>query len=321
MSTSLLIVIAGMTVVSFGILAFLMLSGSQNKQLSRLKQDNERARSYQGSDNKGKGTKSIDEAVLELESEKEASTSDLTLPKRLKYAQLELSTTVYHIFEFAISLVAFALAYRYLNIGMQIMALFAGPVICGAILNRIVMRRFSAFDRDYPPFLLSLVGLLKTGMNPMQAMDAAAQGLEEGSLLRSEVESMLERLRVGIPEERSIGDFGHDIYHPEIELFVQALLLSRKVGGTLSDTLERLAKQVRRRQQFRAAAQSAVGMQRGSIYFILGILVALVGYISATMPDLTKTLGTPIGKHVLQGAIIMVMIGMYWIKQVTKIKA
>lgn len=319
MSTSLLIIIAGLTVASFGVLAYLMFAGPQNKQLTRLRQDNARVRSYEGSDNKGKGTRSIDEAVLELE-EKEASTSELTLPKRLKYAQLELSTTVYHIFEFAISLVIFSIAFRYLNIGMQVLALFSGPVICGALLNRIVMRRFRAFDKDYPPFLLSLVGLLKTGMNPMQAMESAAQGLEEGSLLRSEVEHMLERLRVGIPEDRSIGSFGEDVYHPEIELFVQALLLSRKVGGTLSDTLERLAKQVRRRQQFRAAAQSAVGMQRGSIYFILGILFALLGYISVTMPEITKSLTTDIGVHVLQGAIIMVIMGMYWIRQVTKIK-
>ena len=319
MSTPFLIIIAGLTVMSFGVLAFLMMSGSQGKQLSRLKEGNERARSSD-SPGKGKGTKSIGDAILDLE-ERQAGTSELTLPKRLKYAQLEITTTVFHIFEFAISLVAFAIAFRYFNIGIQIASLFVGPGICGAIIDRLYMRRFKAFDRDYPPFLLSLVGLLKTGMNPMQAMEAAAGGLEEGSLLRSEVEQMLERLRVGIPEDKSIGSFGEDIFHPEIELFVQALLLSRKVGGTLSDTLERLARQVRRRQQFRAAAQSAVSMQRGSIYFILGILVFLLGYINIAMPELTKNLTTPVGFHVLQGAVLLVVLGLYWIKQVTKIKA
>ncbi|MCB0331821.1 MAG: type II secretion system F family protein, partial [Bdellovibrionales bacterium] len=170
------------------------------------------------------------------------------------------------------------------NIIVAFLSLVSGPFLMGFLLNRAVERRFKAFDQDYPQFLLSLVGLLKTGMNAMAALEAAANGLEQGSLVRSEVEIMMERLRFGVSEDRSIGSFGEDIYHPEIELFVQALLLSRRVGGTLSDTLERLAKQVRKRQYFRMAAQAAVGMQRGSIWFIIAILCALEAYLYVAYP-------------------------------------
>ena len=99
-------------------------------------------------------------------------------------------------------------------------------------------------------------------MNSLTALQAASEGLDPESLVRQEVELMLERLRMGVPEDQSIGSFGEDIFHEEIELFVQALLLSRRVGGNLSDTLERLAKQVRKRQYFRESASAAFGQQR-----------------------------------------------------------
>ena len=132
---------------------------------------------------------------------------------------------------------------------------------------------------------------------------------------------MVERLRFGVPEDKSIGSFGEDIYHPEIELFVQALLLSRRVGGTLSDTLERLAKQVRKRQFFRMSAAAAVGMQRGSIWIIILILVGLEVYLLFTYPQaVTGAWKDDLGKQVWQFGIVVILGGIFWVRQVTKIR-
>ena len=132
---------------------------------------------------------------------------------------------------------------------------------------------------------------------------------------------MLERLRFGVSEDKSIGAFGEDIYHTEIELFVQALLLSRRVGGNLSETLDRLAKQVRKRQAFRATARAAVGMQRGSIWFILAIMVGMESYLYFVYPEgVVNALNDPIGWQVWQVGILVIIFGIWWVNQVTKIK-
>lgn len=245
----------------------------------------------------------------------------LTLEKKLKFAQWKMSQPTYRIYSVIISVIFFLIAILKLNILYQALAVFAGPIIMNSLVMGAVNKRFKLFDRDYPSFLLSLVGLLRTGMNPLQALGASAQGLEDGSLVRLEVEIMLERLRLGVPEEKSIGAFGEDVNHPEIELFVQALLLSRRVGGTLSDTLDRLARQVRRRQYFRSQAVAAVGLQRGSIWFILGIQVGLMVYIYITVPVfVTESIANPTGWQVWQFGIIVMMAGMFWVRQVSKIR-
>jgi tight adherence protein B len=250
------------------------------------------------------------------------SSTRLTLQKRLKFAQLsEVPPFAFALGQIGVSIAAFLLARTIFEWVLQALSLTAGPLLINAFINFRMQARFKKFDRDYPQFLLSFVGMLKTGLNPMQALEAAALNLDGQSLVRQEVELMLERLRLGVSEERSIGSFGEDINHPEIELFVQSLLLSRRVGGNLSETIDRLARQVRKRQYFRASANAAVGLQRGSIIFILAILCALEGYLYLVWPEcVTITWTNPKSKPVAQFCLGLILFGLYWVRQVTKIK-
>lgn len=320
-TTLIILLVIGIVSICLGVLLFINFASPTGSSRDQMRNLVSSQRVGEGGNNrKGGGIRSFGDADLE-EKLPTKRTSELTLEKKLKYARWKLPVIGYRAIQIVISLFAFSIAASHFNVGIQMFSLMTGPIVMGSILNIFVDRRFKKFDADYPQFLLSLVGLLKTGMNPIQGLDAASQGLDEASLVRSEVQIMLERLRLGVTEEKSIGSFGEDVYHPEIELFVQALLLSRRVGGNLSDTLERLAKQVRRRQYFRSSAVAAVGLQRGSIWFILAILAALQGYLFYAFPEaILGSLAHPIGWQIWQAAFIMVMVGMLWIKQVTKIK-
>ena len=249
------------------------------------------------------------------------SNAEMTLEKRLMFAHWDMSPTRYYLYTALVTFIFFSIAYIKLNTLGLVVSLFAGRGVMNALVNKAIQKRFNKFDRDYAPFLLSLVGLLKTGMNPIQALGTASSSLENDSLVRFEVELMLERIRAGAPEDKSVGAFGSDINHPEIELFVQALLLSMRLGGTLSDTLERLAKQVRRRQFFRSQAVAAVGLQRGSIWFILCIQTTLMVFIYFILPTfIIESATNPIGWQVWQGGIFVMMMGMLWVRLVSNIR-
>lgn len=251
-----------------------------------------------------------------------SSDNKLTLEKRLKFAQLSaIPPYVFALAQISIGVTGFLTARLWFHLPLQLMALAVGPLVVNGFINFRLNSRFKRFDRDYPQFLLSFVGMLKTGLNPMQALEACAANLEDRSLVRQEVELMLERLRLGVSEERSIGSFGEDINHPEIELFVQSLLLSRRVGGNLSEVVDRLARQVRKRQHFRASAVAAVGLQRGSILFIMAILVSLEGYLYVMWPECVITTWTdPGASKVAQGGLCAIIFGLWWVAQVTKIR-
>ncbi len=265
---------------------------------------------------------SVAATALQEETVERSAENRLTIRKKLRFAQLpNVPPYAFSLAQIFVSLVMFLITSMFFDSVLQIIALLSGAVFMNWLLNRRINRRFERFDADYPQFLLAFVGMLKTGLNPIQGLQAAAEGLEESSLVREEVQIMLERLRMGVSEERSIGSFGEDIHHPEIELFVQALILSRRVGGNLSATIDRLAKQVRRRQFFRRSANAAVGLQRGSIWFILGILMALEGYLYFVWPEcVTITWTHPTGRSVGQAGLTGIVIGLFWIRQVTKLR-
>jgi tight adherence protein B len=246
----------------------------------------------------------------------------ITFQKKLKYAQLSaIPPYAFALAQIAISITAFLLARSVFGTVLQLISLSSGPLLVGWFVESKMNNRFKRFDSDYPQFLLSFVGMLKIGLNPVQALEAAAGSLDERSLVREEIELMLERLKLGVSEERSIGSFGEDVNHPEIELFVQSLILSRRVGGNLSETVDRLSRQVRKRQHFRQSAQAAVGLQRGSIMFILAILVGLEGYLYIVWPECVITTWTdPGATKVAQVGLAMILIGLYWVRQVTKIR-
>lgn len=248
--------------------------------------------------------------------------SQLTLIKRLRYAQWPINATQFRVIQTIVTLAVFVPILRHSNtIALQVLALFMPWLAVSSLLDVFVNKRFKAFDLDYPVLLMSYVGLLKTGMGTIQGLEAAARGLDEGSLVRAEVELLMERLRLGLSEEQALNAFGEDIPHPELELFVQSLLISRKVGGTLSGTLERLARQVRKRQQFRNQAVAAIGMERSSMYVIAAIMTALMMYLTWASPELVlPAFKSELGLKIFQTGLALIIGGFYWSRRVTNIK-
>lgn len=260
-------------------------------------------------------------AESELSRRKSIRSSRLTLEKRLRYARLPITPVQFRAFQLIVTIAVLIPFYARTTFLIWLLVLLLVPLLISGVLDHLVSKKFKAFDKDYPVMLMSFVSLLKTGMSTISGLEAAAAGLDEGSLVRAEIELLIERLRLGLTEEQAISAFGEDVPHPEIELFVQGLLLSRKVGGQLSHTLERLAKQVRKRQQFRMQAVAAVGMERSSTYMIAVIMTLLMIYLSYTASELiVPALTHRWGKYIFQGGIAMIFLGFYWSRRVTNIR-
>jgi len=260
-------------------------------------------------------------AESKIDGKKSSSHFRLGLARRLHYAKWFITPLQFRAIQAFVTAFCFLPAYLHTTIFIQLMVIVIVPLIVDSVLDYAINRRFEAFDQDYPVLLLSYVSLLKTGMNAIQGLDAAAKGLDPDSLVRAEVELLIERLRLGLTEEQAISAFGEDVAHPELELFVQSLILSRRVGGTLSHTLERLAKQVRKRQQFRKQAVAVVGMERSSLYMIAVIMGLLLGYLIFTSPQLVvPAFSHPLGSKIFQCGIMLIVFGFYWSRKVTNLK-
>lgn len=265
-----------------------------------------------------------DDLAIELDSAQK-KTSDLgksqfSLDRKLRYAKWPISGFQFNFIKYFLTVAGVIVLRNHSTFAHLTVAMLV-PFICDGLLNAKINKRYNLFDRDFPEFLMSFVSLLKSGMTAVAGLENAAAGLEDDSLVKFETETLVERLRMGLTEEQAIGSFGEDIPHPDIELFAQAMLLSRKVGGSLAGTIERLAKQVRRRSEFRKKAISAVALERNSGLMILGILVFTIVMITVRNPQfLAPAFKHPIGIKVFEAGVFCVVGGIIMSRKVTEIR-
>ena len=316
---------AGLAVVIIGVGAVVLtLAFDLRSKRARLTQ----SKSFRARDSVGRSLAPIgggaDTQFKQAEAAKKKFGRLSVLEKRLKYAQVIITPSQFRIIILAVTALIYILLLaipRINTVVHLIIAVWGGSLLVNYYINRRTKVQFDAFDRDFAPFIMAFVGLLKSGMNLMAGMEAASERLGPDSLLRMEVVRMLERLRFGVNEDFAIGSFAESVDHPDIELFVQAMLLSKQVGGSLSNTLERLSRQARRRAQFRLQAQAAVGQQRGSVWAILAIVALVQTMLYFQMPEVILAgLRSDIGFVVWQVAFLIAWFAVWLIGRITKIK-
>lgn len=337
MSLTLIAIIVGIIVVAVIILLVLVLTSgskqtgasaanaavSNNLRTLVLAQRERTAAAARGQAVTGEASNLALAAAAEgsINRKKVVSSSKMSLEKKLRYAKWPITPLQFRGIQAFAGIALLIPAYLNATVFIQLLGLAMGPAIVMSILDRSIDKRFNLFDKDYPVLLLQYVSLLKTGLSAISGLEAAAKGLDSDSLVRMEVELLIERLRLGMTEEQAISAFGEDVAHPELELFVQSLILSKRVGGTLSQTLERLAKQVRKRQQFRKQAVAAVGMERSSLYMIAVIMGLLMMYLAWSAPELVfPAFKHPLGKKIFQFGLMVIVFGFYWSRKVTNLK-
>jgi len=180
-------------------------------------------------------------------------------------------------------------------------------------LRRAAWRRAEAFERDYVPMLLSLAAAVRTGLDPLVALQQCAALFPLDSEMRRQVQALQDRLEQGADEGRALREFARDVAHPDLPLFRSALLLARRQGSPLAGSLRRLARVTRQRQSFRRKMRGALAMQRLSAIGIAGCAV-IIGLIqaAANMTALAEAYADPTGRRALTLGVSLIGFGLLW---------
>lgn len=182
-------------------------------------------------------------------------------------------------------------------------------------------KRALAFEKDYPAFLLSLRSAVRTGHDPLIALEHSVALFPSDSVVRSEIAKVVKAVEEGKTEDEAIGLFASSIPHPDVALFRTGFLLSRKQGSSLAPCLERLVKTTRQRQSFRRKIASAVAMQKLSSFGVAGcaLFVPVMQFITAP-DDLTAAFDHPVGGTVIVIGAGLVVFGFVWMLSMSRQK-
>ncbi|MBS3762148.1 MAG: type II secretion system F family protein [Candidatus Brocadiia bacterium] len=194
-----------------------------------------------------------------------------------------------------------------------------GLAIPKIILWWLKKRRNKKFDHQLVEALTNLGNSLKAGFSLNQAMNLLAQEMDNP--MGQEIRLVVREMQVGADLSEALGHLHDRMPSRDLDLIITSILISREVGGDLTEIFDNIAHTVRERHRIegKIKAMSAQGKLQGLIILCIppGMAIAL-NYIA---PDMIKPLFTePVG-WLLMGVVVLLMaMGIYTIRRIVAIE-
>ena len=188
-----------------------------------------------------------------------------------------------------------------------------------AIVNFLGARRQKRFVAQLPDTLQLLSGTLRAGYSLQQGVEAVSQEVDDpmGEVLRR----VMTEARLGRALEDSLEGAATRMRNPDFAWTVMAIRIQREVGGNLAELLLTVAETMTARERLRrdVSALTAEGKISAIVLGVLPLLLGLAMYV--INPDYVGLLLTEsIGNVMLGGAVILALVGFYWMKKTIEIE-
>ena len=188
---------------------------------------------------------------------------------------------------------------------LGIVAAFAG----GWLLLYFAQSRFRRRFLDVFPDALDLLGrAVRAGLPVSDAMEVAAR--EIPNPVGSEFRRTIDEMRIGVEMEDALQHTADRIRVPDFRFYVVALILQRRTGGGLAETLGNLSNIIRRRKELRLKARALSAEAKASAV-VLGLLPFFVGGIMYLFnrPLMSILFLDPRGRFVVGLALLSLLAG------------
>ena len=148
-----------------------------------------------------------------------------------------------------------------------------GLLIPRLLLTYLVRKRKKMFELQFVQGLNSLSSSVKAGLSLVQAIE----GLVETAIppLSQEFDLLLREYRIGIPLNEALQNLATRIESDELNLMVFSVIITRELGGDVSEIFEHLAEVIRERHRVMERIDTLTAQGRlqamvcGAIPFIL----------------------------------------------------
>jgi tight adherence protein B len=196
-------------------------------------------------------------------------------------------------------------------------------MVFGALAPRLALaqryqKRSSAFLEQLPDTLQLLSGSLQAGYGFMQALDTVAK--ESNEPTSNEFARVLSEARLGMPLEDALDAMSERVGGEDFKWVVLAINIQRQVGGNLATLLNTVSQTLREREQVRRQIKVLSAEGRLSAVILVILPFALVGYLSLVNPNYLSSLtAETIGKIAIAFALVLIGIGIVWMRKIIKI--
>ena len=215
--------------------------------------------------------------------------------------------------------------------GAIVFGLLLGPagVGLGAVLGGLLTaaypklrerHRRASFADQLPDALQLVVGSLRSGFSLTQALDAVVQDAPPGPLA-AELGRAMGEVRLGSELADALDRAAVRADNQDLAWAVIAIRIQHETGGNLAETLETTVDTIRERGRLRRHVRALSAEGRLSAYLLLGLPIAIAGWMFLVSRDYLSVLWTtPMGLILLIGAGLLMVFGAFWMSRWLKVE-
>jgi tight adherence protein B len=146
--------------------------------------------------------------------------------------------------------------------------------------------------------------------------------VREGSdPMAGEFKRALVETRLGVDIEHALMGIAERMKSVDFEWVVMAIRIQRDVGGNLSELLNKVADTIREREYLERQVLTLSAEGRLSVWILGGLPPAFMGYLLLVNPTyISPMFHSPIGWVLLTVMTVLLTVGIFWMKKVTKVE-
>jgi tight adherence protein B len=180
-------------------------------------------------------------------------------------------------------------------------------------------KRTEKFKRQLPEALDLMSRALRAGHAFTNGLRLAADEFDDP--LGPEFSEALDEINFGISVPDALRNLARRIDCPEIKYFVVGVILQRETGGNLAELMGILAFLIREKFKFQGKVQTLSAEGRLSAFILILLPLLIAGWMQFSNPKyLAPLLTDPIGKFMMIGAGVMMVIGIFVMKKMVTIE-
>ena len=202
-------------------------------------------------------------------------------------------------------------------------AVLLAAAIVGALpwlhVRRRAKLRMAALEEQLPE-AIDLIGRAMRAGHPLSAGLKMA-GDETSEPLAGELRRVFEEQRFGMPFQEAILGLCDRVQLIDVRILVTAILVQRDVGGNLAEVLDKISYVIRQRFTIRRQLRvyTAQGRFSGIVLALLPIAVGSALFF-INRPYMITLFFDPIARYFLILAVILQILGYFWIRKIVDIE-
>jgi tight adherence protein B len=183
------------------------------------------------------------------------------------------------------------------------------------VVRRLAQRRRQQIEDQLADAMVSFSNGVRAGLSIAQALDILAE--QSPRPVRDEFRQIVSEFNLGKPLEQTLVEAKDRLRSENFSLFAAALLASRRSGGKLNETVERIARSVLELQRLERKLQSETAQARKSaVYMAIAPGVILIVYWFVDPVNTAALFTTFFGQMLLSAALVLNVMAYVWARYI-----